>query len=461
MRLRLNALFAGSYIARSLTAALSSFISFSAAFFVLLVTREHYGTDFAITIGAVGSVFGLISVASAGFTVHTLMSTAQSFGRLRDQNGPTGPDQSTEVGRATADGPTSELHGLAAAEFRPALTMTLLVALVAVGLSFFGPGIFSVDGGYFYSYWWPYLAVLLLGPLTAVIAGLTQSAGQDGFGLWVSVVSTGLTVASAVLGILIGLEAHMALTLIGVTSLGVRLVALGMRVTRLSRFRIGIASALGTALRPDRGTWRWRDVSPIPAFLTTVDGFVFLLTYTIAISVAAHHSPADGAMIALVVSLMRALIVPIKQLGIVGGRMSRQGLLSPTEAGADGSRRADLRIVQFSASAVTTALGLLTFVLMVTEVIYITPLAIMLLVTAQVLAEPWSGILFSFLKVVSGPKVGVPALMGSYLLFGLLGLGAIAVLGTGDAVVVWAWMVTVRLIFLVLITRSARRWATQ
>lgn len=478
--------FAPNYVARSFTAALSSFISFSAAFFVLLVTRAHYGTDFAITIGAVGSVFGLISVASAGFTVHTLMSSAKPFGALRAAResagsstsaGSDGSAGSAESVQAGVDSARAELRSLVVAEFRPALTMTAIVAVAALALSLWGPHIFGVSSEYFYPYWWPYLVVLLLGPLTAVIAGLTQSAAQDGFGLWVSVLSTGLTVASAIVGIVIGLDAHIALALIGVTSVAVRLLTVAMRLSRLRRFRIGIMAGLWQAARPGRARGQgWTAFSPLPAFLTTIDGFVFLLTYTVAISVASHHSPADGAMVALIVSLMRALIVPIKQLGIVGGRMSRQSRLSPAEtagtaesspvgevtgtAEATGSlvRRTDLRVVTFSSSVVTTSAGVLALILMLTGVIHISPLPLMLLVTAQVLCEPWAGILFSFLKVASGPKLGLSALVVSYLGLGVLGLLVIGLAGHGEAVTVWAWMVVIRLVFMGFMVRPTRRW---
>ncbi|WP_413334216.1 hypothetical protein ACH82I_16660 [Brevibacterium sp. GP-SGM9] len=478
--------FAPNYVARSFTAALSSFISFSAAFFVLLVTRAHYGTDFAITIGAVGSVFGLISVASAGFTVHTLMSSAKPFGALRatrESAGSDGSAGSAESVQASVDvsepsevdSDRAELRSLVVAEFRPALTMTAIVAVAALALSLWGPHIFGVSPEYFYPYWWPYLVVLLLGPLTAVIAGLTQSAAQDGFGLWVSVLSTGLTVASAIVGIVIGLDAHIALALIGVTSVAVRLLTVAMRLSRLREFRIGIVAGLWQAARPGRARG-WRAFSPFPAFLTTIDGFVFLLTYTVAISVASHHSPADGAMVALIVSLMRALIVPIKQLGIVGGRMSRQSRLSPAEAAgtaeisavgevigaaeATGSlvRRTDLRVVTFSSSVVTTSAGVLALILMLTGAIHISPLPLMLLVTAQVLCEPWAGILFSFLKVASGPKLGLSALVVSYLGLGVLGLLVIGLAGHGEAVTVWAWMVVIRLVFMGFMVRPTRRW---
>ncbi|MCD1285827.1 MULTISPECIES: hypothetical protein [unclassified Brevibacterium] len=469
--------FAPNYVARSFTAALSSFISFSAAFFVLLVTRAHYGTDFAITIGAVGSVFGLISVASAGFTVHTLMSSAKPFGALRatrESAGSDGSAGSAESVQASVDvsepsevdSDRAELRSLVVAEFRPALTMTAIVAVAALALSLWGPHIFGVSPEYFYPYWWPYLVVLLLGPLTAVIAGLTQSAAQDGFGLWVSVLSTGLTVASAIVGIVIGLDAHIALALIGVTSVAVRLLTVAMRLSRLREFRIGIVAGLWQAARPGRARG-WRDFSPLSAFLTTIDGFVFLLTYTVAISVASHHSPADGAMVALIVSLMRALIVPIKQLGIVGGRMSRQSRLAPAEATevtgsaeATGSlvRRTDLRVVTFSSSVVTTSAGVLALILMLTGVIHISPLPLMLLVTAQVLCEPWAGILFSFLKVASGPKLGLSALVVSYLGLGVLGLLVIDLTGHGEAVTVWAWMVVIRLVFMGFMVRPTRRW---
>lgn len=466
--------FAPNYVARSFTAALSSFISFSAAFFVLLVTRAHYGTDFAITIGAVGSVFGLISVASAGFTVHTLMSSAKTFGVLRatDGSGGSAPAESAGSAQERVDSARDELRSVIVAEFRPALTMTALVALAALALSLWGPHIFGVSAEYFYPYWWPYLVVLLLGPLTAVVAGLTQSAAQDGFGLWVSVLSTGLTVASAIIGIVIGLDAHIALTLIGITSVAVRLVTVAMRLNRLRRFRIGIMAGLWQASSPARGG-KWKDFSPLPAYLTTIDGFVFLLAYTVAISVASHHSPADGAMVALVVSLMRALIVPIKQLGIVGGRMSRQSLLPGGGAtgatGATGAagiteataRRTDLRVVTFSSSVVTSSTGALTLILMLTGVIHISPLPLMLLVTAQVLAEPWAGILFSFLKVASGPKLGLVALVGSYLGLGVLGLILIGLTGHGEAVNVWAWMVVIRLVFVGFMVRPTRRWVRE
>lgn len=452
----MSSMFNPDYVRRASMSAFGAFISFSGSFFVIIVTREHYGSDFTITVASVGAVFGLISVASAGFSVHTLMTTAKSFGILRS-------DSADDEAKAKA---SSALRSATTAEFRPAITMILLIGAAAVLLSLFGPQLFAVDPGYFYPYWWPYLLILLAGPFVAVVSGLTQAAAQDGFGLWVSILSTGLTVASAVIGMAIGLDAPVALTVIGLTSLVVQSLNLALRLKRLLRFRIGIITAARNAFAGFAEAGRTA-FSPIPQFLSTVDGFVFMLTFTTAISVAAHHSQADGEMVAIIVSLLRSLIVPTKQLGIIGGRMSKQGTLGRPSPQDDNSsaevdpalvRRLNLRTVQFSAATITTVTAAVALVLMVTGVVHVAPILIVVLVTAQLLLEPWAGILFSFLKVASGPKAGLVALIVSYVGLGLGGLALIAIVDLGGIVVIWSWLFVVRLVFIVLTVRAAKFW---
>lgn len=160
----------------------------------------------------------------------------------------------------------------------------------------------------------------------------------------------------------------------------------------------------------------------------SVDGLVFLVTFTAAILVATAHSPADGAVVALSVAVMRSVIVPLKQFGVVGARFV---IAERGHERADAMRLSTVQTNCFVLlAAIALALAISRLALPVFDQLGWLVVAMM---AVQLLIEPWAGVLYSYRKIALSTAAGLPALVIAYGAVAGPGLPLLAVTRSGSA----------------------------
>lgn len=180
-------------------------------------------------------------------------------------------------------------------------------------------------------------------------------------------------------------------------------------------------------------------------FFGSIDGIVFASTFTLAILAASQSSPRDGFLITLVVSIMRIIVIPSKQFGLVGGRMSAMGQISGIKT----------VIVSSLVALSTIALIIIPFYTLTASTAV--PVSIILLMAIQVALEPCSGVLYGFIKVRYGPEKGVWGLFLSYLALAIPGLIILMALEISTAENVWLLLFLSRLVFTASVITTVRK----
>lgn len=162
-----------------------------------------------------------------------------------------------------------------------------------------------------------------------------------------------------------------------------------------------------------------------------------------AIFVAALNSPTDGCIVSLVVAVMRMIVIPSKQFGLVGGRMYALGKIASIKT-----------IIASSAVSLilVSALVVPSYTLLASTQI---PFFILALMCVQILLEPLTGVLYGFVKVKLGPEVGVNALFIAYLAVAVPLVGFLGLLSLSTALNVWVALFIARLIFCLLTLKVA------
>lgn len=165
-----------------------------------------------------------------------------------------------------------------------------------------------------------------------------------------------------------------------------------------------------------------------------VDGVVYMSIFFVSTLLATRHSVHDGAVISIVVSLMRLVVIPLKQFGLAMGSEANR-------TGTDGRRLvSDCTVVTMPICAITAiAIGIAASLSLGGQAArFIVPLMVV-----QLLIEPFAGILYTAMKVRWGATAQVRWFLGLYV-FGLLpALFASSFIGWATALTVWGlWFVT-------------------
>lgn len=166
-----------------------------------------------------------------------------------------------------------------------------------------------------------------------------------------------------------------------------------------------------------------------------VDGVVYMSIFFVATLLATRHSVHDGAVISIVVSLMRLVVIPLKQFGLTMGSESNR-------TGTGGRRLiADCAVVTMPICIVVAfVMGIAASHSLDGEAArFIVPLMVI-----QLLLEPFAGILYTAIKVRWGATAQVRWFFGLYVLGLLPALFAASFIGSANALTVWGLWFTTR-----------------
>lgn len=170
---------------------------------------------------------------------------------------------------------------------------------------------------------------------------------------------------------------------------------------------------LWQASRAPRGAWfgdGWFTELRLASF-TAWDALAIMGYYAAAVALAGTHSAESAAVVALVASINRAVIVPLKAAGLVGGRLVRQNIDSEHQLAV--ARKQVAAVAGF----MVLAGGAVMLAGQYSEQLTGVPRAVgaiaLLIGGAQLLLEPWVGFASGQGKVMYSSGFGVWAISGS------------------------------------------------
>ncbi|WP_120263841.1 hypothetical protein [Microbacterium sp. AG238] len=414
------------YLGRAALAASAMFLPGIGSVVILLVMAIAYSDEVQAAIGLGGSTAAIVTVVASGFVVTTI--------------------------RARTAGHSLE------GELTGAVGAAMLLLLAAIAIALLSPVVSRSDaGGYFAVYWIATIPATVLTPIGFVFNGAFQAQHRDGTNLITAVTGTLVKAAVAAVVVALGVPPLAAVAAVGATTSVVSILGVLVRGSQLARadmisWRM-VASAAREALAHPVAVIR----SLGERAAASVDGLVFLVTFTAAIMVATAHSPADGAVVALSVAVMRSVIVPLKQFGVVGARFVIAERGGGGGRGLGRGRAMRLSTVQANCLVLLAAIAVaLTISRLALPVFDQLGWLIVAMMAVQLLIEPWASVLYSYRKIALSTAAGLPALVIAYGAVGGSGLTLLAVTRSGSAEAIWGVLLATRVVFAVLLAWTPR-----
>ncbi len=370
------------FLTRGSAAALSAFIPSVRPALILAIFMAFYGDEVQATVGLTASYFGIAFVVTAGFTVAAVFALAKHV-----------------------SSPVSDCGPILVGEFRVGSAAAVVLSVLAVIAGLLLPPIIGVEAALFYAFWFTSIGSLLIMPFGATLSGTFQARNRDLENLLLSVGATLIQLGAALAVGLAGASPLHAVLTVGLTGFACDLLALLYRSVFLDRShglgaRLVLAGIREFLAKPLLAVRQFPDRTK-----GALDGLILMTVFTVAGTVATQNSARDGAIVVTVVAILRSFVIPLKQYGLVGGRLIRQ-----REAlGEDAVR--NFRVLALISFAILAATALSFVVLRASTTAFSSiPWLIVLLMVAQLCAEPITGFGFAAHKILSAPSFGVKAL---------------------------------------------------
>lgn len=417
-----------AFLTSGLAAAASAFIPGARGVALLSMLLAFYGEDAGASVGLTASYFGIALAGTAGLGVTAVFRLSRRT--------------STSLGSVAED-----LERL----FRAAAAATVVLVVITVAAGIVVPLIVPVDATLFNAYWFGYSLSVIVLPFAATLTGVFQARNRDTENLLLAiagaVVHLGVTYVSSSTG-QPALTTVLVAALVGSAS---DLLAVMWRTVFLAPDRaLGSRSiARGVMLfirRPVAG------LRELPASLTgALDGLILMTVFTVAATIAARTSVADGAIVVLVVATLRAVIVPLKQFGMAGGRIivQRRALGVP-------DNRQLRKLVATSAVILWSIAALILLIKVTTPLLDMLPWPIAGLMAAQLVLEPVTGVAFAAQKILDRPAFGLSALMIVSVAGTIPVLLMLSALGVATALWVWSAVFSARVLFFLYLVARMR-----
>lgn len=387
----------------------------------MLAFGMSHGERGTAAAGTATTIFGAAVLLSVGCAITTLRAVSVQIARFNVDENARFDEISSVLREEFGYARIFSLLGLAIAA-----TLCGLTAIVAPDIS--GAVAWYLLGA---------LPWMLVVPQTSVTNGAFQATDRDGFNARIALLTGAVQLVAAASILLLRLPLELSMLLAGAAGSAAAVAALIYRLHVLGR--IGKHSVRAFGRLPASA----RRAGIAVRLAAGADGVVYMTVFLVATIVATRYALESGALIALAVSVMRLLIVPIKQLGLVGGRLLAQGKF--------GDPRIGLRTIQITAAyaCMAAALAVVVWGAVPSDL----PILLGCLLAAQLLIEPVAGVQFAALKIAIGPAAGVRLLLVCYWVIAPLLLVLIAAFGIGEAWVIWTALLAVRIVFAVGVAR--------
>lgn len=385
---------------------------------VLLLLGTSYGADVRASVALGGAVLGLAAVAASGFVPTTVRSATLALKRA-EGNAPLRETVAREVQAALGAALVLVVVGCATVGVAAAAGATMRLFALYAAAAMLG---------------------LVLAPLRFVISGAFQALHKDGRNLAATII--GSVVQVAIAGIVSALPLSDAAA-VGVLGGSVSLISLGSCITRtMLLYRLGalelgsIPSGLAQVLTHPHSAYR----GLIERAAASVDGIVFVTFFTATMFIATAYDAHSGAVVGLTVTVMRSIIVPLKQFGLVGGRFVLASQGKPNSITLGTIQRSCGALLLVGAAILLGLRGL-------TPILDQIPWVVLILMVVQLILEPWAGMLYAYTKVVHSAYTGLPALFISYAAIGLPALAVVMIAGAATPLAIWLVLLATRVLF--------------
>ncbi|MFD1847486.1 hypothetical protein [Arthrobacter flavus] len=397
-------------------AAATTLIPGLRAFVLLVLVQAAYGSAAAVTLGVSVQLLGITLVSVVGLSITTVFRVKRS--------------KSPESARAVAVDTGSLAFAGASVVVTVAIVLGALIPLV----------LHEIDHVQFLSYWYISILSLVTYVFTAWQTGLLQAKNADSHGFRITAVTSLASVVGAFTITQTIESPWQALPLIAFLNFSFDLCALYLR-TRSVRSVWGSTTdglwnaAIQTFLANAPATFK-----KLPGVArATLDGLILMFVFFIAGLVASWQDAGIGAAVLAVIAFMRTLVLPLKQFGMVAGRLNlTSGDSKPT------SMPRMLGIV----TLLLTAGAMILVVLYQLDVFPPGVSALLIaLIIAQLALEPISGFLFASMKIMVRPDFAMKPLYFISLLFTIPALLIIGFTGYSSAEAVWAVLLLARVAF--------------
>lgn len=325
-----------------------------------------------------------------------------------------------------------------------------LVLVLAWALAGLVASTFVDQVGYFAVAWSVSLPGFVLAPHVAVSSSLMQLGDNESRILRSAVVAVAIELVA--ISLLLRFPPAPAVLLAAILAAG-QLGTVGVlfsyrRFLRRHQPEAWAASRLAGPGWFERG---WLAELRLASF-TAWDALAIMGYYALAVSLAGLHSASVAAAVAMVASVNRAIIVPLKSAGLVGGRLVRQ-------SGADDPGPVARRQTHAIAAIMLVAAAAVVLVGQFSDPLMGIPTAVgataFALGGVQLLLEPWVGFASGQGKVLHDSGFGIREITGAVLLVALPLMLLLALLRPGSPVTYVLPFVLARAVALLALRRTS------
>ncbi|MDN5896007.1 MAG: hypothetical protein L0H93_18520 [Nocardioides sp.] len=351
---------------------------------------RHVGDEALAASGLVITSLNMVAVLGAGHGIRLLHTYYSS-----------GPDPAARLAAVTARAATA----------RDA-SYLLAVAWLVVGSIV----VAAHDDRYFIAAaWLAGLPIFLLAPRIGLTGAMMQVADSESVLLRFAAGSVVLEVLLVTVLPHVGLDQRVLFPLILLSGQLATAGVLVLNRRHLARHHRELwrASLLPVAARPFRSGWRsqvWQ------ASFTAWDALAIMGYYTIAVAIAGGSAVQVAAVVGVVASTNRTIIVPLKAAGLVGGRLAKR-------AGGAGQATFATAQVRLVGVVMVVAAVVIATAGQFSDRLFGVPTSIggpaLLIASVQLLMEPFVGFLSGQGKVLHGADFGVRSIVAAILVVAL------------------------------------------
>ncbi|SMQ73947.1 hypothetical protein SAMN06295909_3492 [Plantibacter sp. VKM Ac-1784] len=264
---------------------------------VTIIALAEFGPTTVSTYGIAVNVYGIAVVLCAGHGIAVV--SRLSHLRMRGQSDAAGSEQFTEI-------------------ISTAWASTFVLVVLTCGFGAISTALIPGDRGqYVLAYAAATVGAILL-PLGQCLAGKQQFLGLERLSTQHSfetfVIGTGL----ALLGTGVAPDATTALLSIGLSGIAAEAWGFARRRDSLGERDRGIIRA-GWSVFTSSPAQTLRNVPRTAA--GAYDGVVLLSTFALVSQLAASVGPLPGAVTVTAIAFVRSVVIPLKSIGLVGGRL--------------------------------------------------------------------------------------------------------------------------------------------
>ncbi|MET9064015.1 hypothetical protein ACWDR1_00520 [Streptosporangium sandarakinum] len=337
-----------------------------------------------------------------------------------------------------------------------ASTVVLLTTLVLAGLAIS----FTDAGGLTAAAYWSRVPTLVLIPVENVIVGLLIVLGREGVQLRTTLENLALTSLAALTLPWLKLGDMAVLVAIGVFGVAVDIFTTIRQWVRLGPVRGQLAGALVRAVPLFLSQPGTHLRTMLLAVTGASDGLIMMGSFAVVTALASGVSVEAAAVTATLISVIRTVVVPLKQYGIVAGRLAKAPGEQPGLA--PGAR---MRLFIALVAAVMAPLGLvfIAFPQMVASVVGIgdpsqAALLVIRVAGVQLLLEPMAGFASAALKILTVPSAAMRPLLIAMFGMALPVMAALFITGHLSLIAIWVTLLGARVVFCAQVFRLYLMW---